>query len=145
MEFHEIKNKRALCSRGGFLILGSATNEPTLIGMRHLLGLLRNYKGEELFRVAGNRTEVLTDEAPKCVEVLGTLSGKKLRSELVSCAGILIYQPSTSGLLTRIIDAQMAGIPVFVFENYLQARLIGYPNVYIIFSLNELPVPPYDY
>jgi hypothetical protein len=136
----EIKKLRA-CSVGGFfLILGTAENHPTRIGFENILGDIKlSNDFTKRFVLAGFGTERLRDCAPDQVTVLGAVSATSLKQLLADCDGLIIYQPQTSGFLTRLTEAIDAEVPVYVFEGYLQARILNHPSVYLISSIKDLP------
>lgn len=118
-----------------FLLLGSATNTPTRQGMQTLIDQIPS-NSEYEFYVAGYGTESL-DCAGRNVIFLGPLSNQKLEELLVDIDALLIYQPPTTGSLTRIPEMLIAGIPIFA--NVDAARnFFDVKDVTIYHSFEEL-------
>ena len=108
-----------------FLILGSATNLPTQKGMISIIDYITKKDFNFKISVAGYRTEILKQPSNPNVDFLGTLSLSDFGEQLVKTDAILIFQPPTSGALTRIPEMLIAGVPVFV--NFDASR--NYHNV----------------
>lgn len=111
-----IRKKRENRSPNGtskFLLLGSASNMPTRLGMQDVLNYFGSY--EELpfeIHVAGYRTECLKKITHPQIVYHGTLSNEALEKLMVETDALVINQPATSGALTRIVEHLVAGIPV---------------------------------
>lgn len=135
-----IKNERALINHEGFLILGSASNMATRLGMIKLLSLIKSSSKKRKYYLAGYETDSLAAKAPSNLTIYGPVSKSRLRELMTQCKALLINQPPTTGMLTRIIEAEYADIPVFIFNDYIQAYTLCSPNVHIISSLDELPL-----
>lgn len=119
----KIREKRA--ARVGnaekkFLLLGSATNVPTLYGMQMLIDAFVGEKRQFTVSVAGYGTDSLRITDNGNVKFLGPLSSEQLETASVETDAILIYQPPTSGALTRITEMLVAGVPIFA--NFNAAR-----------------------
>ncbi len=112
----EIRAKRRRLMREGsrYLILGSATNPVTAQGMHALLTAIKQYawKSNVCFSVCGSGTDQLQKHAFSRLDVLGRVSDEHLSELLVQCQAAIIYQTEGSGLLTRIQELTMAGVPV---------------------------------
>ncbi len=108
------------------LVAGTAINPPTREGMRRLLcGLdvtaLRQAEMEVV--VAGFGTESLASLVNSDrIRILGSVSDHTMRELMIGCCGLLISPEQTSGFITRLADANIAGIPVFVLGDYTQAE-----------------------
>lgn len=99
------------------LMAGSALNGPTAQGMQQVMNYWKHIDGYEL-RVAGYGTEEnLQQPESENVLMLGALSDEQMREEMVTCDALLILQPPTTGALTRVQEALLAGIPVIANEN----------------------------
>lgn len=103
-----------------FLLLGSATNVPTQNGMQSLIDAVSSDKRRFSVAVAGYGTDLLRIANNGNVKFLGPLLSEQLETALVETDAVLIYQPPTSGALTRITEMLVAGVPVFV--NFNAAR-----------------------
>lgn len=111
----ELRTRRRESAKQGFLILGSAINQPTRQGMRSFYRLLTQELADlpVLIHVAGYGTEQLRDEFTDPRVVLhGTVSDSQLDELLVRAEGMLLMQAPTTGFLTRVIEARCAGIPI---------------------------------
>lgn len=109
-----------------YLLLGTAINEPTRMGMQHLIDFWAEYNIEYPLHVGGYGTDTLSIPANKPqIVFLGELTDEQLLQEQVQAKALLIYQPPTTGALTRICEAIAAGIPVIA--NYYAAR--SYHNI----------------
>jgi glycosyltransferase involved in cell wall biosynthesis len=65
--------------------------------------------------IAGFGTEALVKQfkdLPSCVNILGSVSKEVYQKLLKTCKAVLIYQHSGTGVLTRIPELMIAGIPI---------------------------------
>lgn len=119
------------------LMAGSALNGPTAQGMQQVMNYWKHIDGYEL-RVAGYGTiENLQQPQSGNVLMLGAISDQQMREEMINCDALLILQPPTTGALTRIQEALLAGIPVIANDN--AAR--DYHHIYGVHeysTLNEI-------
>lgn len=136
---HRICKRRKYAKKNGILILGSVGNSPTFHGLRCLLELISERGCNRIFLLVGFGTEDLKSFAPKNVSVIGGVSSEKLEELLVKAEAVLIYQPQTSGMLTRLIETAAAGIPSYVLGGYVQASELRNGSVFSIERLDELP------
>jgi len=109
------RESRPRNSKIQLLLLGSATNIPTRSGMQVLIDSIPD-NGEYDVVVAGYGTESLSCNGDR-VEFRGAVSSEDLENLLVETDAVLIYQPPTTGALTRITEMLIAGVPVFVDFN----------------------------
>ena len=114
------REQRQPNSRKKFTLLGSATNLPTRAGMQSLIDFFSNHNIPFDLFVAGYGTESLATVCHPHISFLGTLSNDELEKLLIDVDGIIIYQPPTTGALTRIPEMLIAGIPAFT--NFDAAR-----------------------
>lgn len=138
-----IRNKREQKKIQGekrkILMLGTVINPPTKKGFEKIISFFIEKKIANLtLFVAGYGTESLncyTDEDH--IIVKGTLTQDELGELLIEADLMLIYQPATSGALTRIIETIVAGIPVLC--NFESGRdYYGMDGVNIYYDLEEL-------
>ena len=111
-----IRGKRELrdsYSRKRFALFGSATNVPTRSGMQALVDYASTKDLSFDLVVAGYGTESLKQVSNSHIIFRGTLSNEELEDLLIEIDGVVIYQPPTTGALTRIPEMLLAGIPVF--------------------------------
>lgn len=114
------REKRSTNEQKHFLLLGSATNFPTRDGMQTLVNYAAKSDMDFQLSVAGYGTESLRKFQHPNIHFLGTLSTESLELLLENVDALLIYQPPTTGSLTRIPEMLIAGIPIFV--NFDAAR-----------------------
>ena len=87
--------------------------------------------------VAGYGTESLIKVSHPNISFLGTLSTEEIEKMLIEIDGIIIYQPPTTGALTRIPEMLLAGVPVFA--NFDAARnFFGVSGITLYTSFNDL-------
>lgn len=135
-----------------YALLGSATNIPTRSGMQTLVDFASTRELPFDFYVAGYGTESLRQVSHPHISFLGTLSNEELDRMLVEVDGIIIYQPPTTGALTRIPEMLLAGIPVFAnfdaARNYFNVNgIITYHSFEELIDLlaTERPFAPAEY
>lgn len=134
-----IKDARRATSKDHYLVLGTVRNPPTEAGMRRLFDLIRKSAVPRKFVVAGYGSETLAGVAPQNVRVAGTVSDAELADLMTRCHGLVLFQPQTSGFLTRITEANLAGIPVYVLGGYRQAGHLDKFSIFAIENLDSLP------
>jgi hypothetical protein len=130
---------REKATQSGYLILGTTGNPPTDLGLKRLLAEIAAQDDGPNFILAGFGTETLAPLAPSRVTVRGSVSDAELETLMVQCEALIIYQPPTSGFLTRITEAVLAGLPVYVLGGYRQAEGMTAQGVRSISSLAALP------
>ena len=142
------RETRSLNEVRKYLLLGSATNIPTRQGMQTLIDQIPSDPEYE-FYVAGYGTESL-ECTGRNVIFLGPLSNQKLEELLVDIDALLIYQPPTTGSLTRIPEMLIAGIPIFAnmdaARNFFDVKdVITYHSIEELFNLLSrfAPYMPY--
>lgn len=110
------------------LVLGSATNTPTRMGLLDILCYLskRTYADLE-FHIAGFGTDTVKAVVPFNAAFYwhGEISHQELERILVESDLALVYQPPTSGALTRVVEFIFAGVPVICNENAVRLRKIA--------------------
>ncbi len=116
----DVRRLRARAQAGNrYLILGTADNKPTFLGMTRLLTWLGGFsEGDFTVDIAGYGTEEL---APLCQDkkftLHGAVSAQQLQKLLVDTRAVLVYQQAGAGALTRVPEMLVAGIPVIVNGN----------------------------
>lgn len=144
-ELLAIKSKREAYHQNNileksYLILGSATNPPTRIGMQKLI----DYFGAKdnlsyTIHVAGYQSQTLRYVQNPKIEYHGTMDVGDLDALQIQVGGIIINQPTTSGALTRIVENRIAGIPIYA--NFGAARdFYNLHDVHVYESLEDLEV-----
>lgn len=120
------------------LVLGSATNYPTKIGMEDLLNAMAKYEDFPFeIHVAGFGTEKLNAPSHPRFFFHGTVKKEELESLMVESDCLIINQQATSGALTRIVETLIAGMPVFANLN-ASRDYFGVEGVCLYHSFEEL-------
>lgn len=108
------RESRKVNERKKFLLLGSASNYPTRKGMQMMLDAAASRFLPFDLGVAGYRTDSLHIPQQLDITFYGTMTNEALDGILEETDAVLIFQPPTTGALTRIPEMLLAGIPVFV-------------------------------
>jgi len=119
LRIQELRNN-LMNSEGYYLMLGSVGNPPTYKGIFEFINKINNTNNNLKIIIAGFGTEVFKKFSSENLDVVGSLSNDELEKILLKCKGLIINQPQTTGFLTKIIDANLSGIPVFVISEYIQ-------------------------
>lgn len=137
----KIRLQRKITTKQGVLIIGSAGNRPTAMGM---VTAIENWEKYDLNRsigkliVAGYHTESLKERiAQYNVELLGTVLPQKLDQLLEDVKACLCYQESGSGALTRITDMLIAGVPV-IANTHAARSYYNLPGIFEFFSFANI-------
>lgn len=115
-----IRNIRLNCNNSTdykkILIVGTVHNPPTRLSMEKLIKQLNVTICENSrFVIAGYGTEELKEMVKsKYVSVLGSLSCQDMEEQMILCDALLVYHIATTGILTRVIEFNVAGIPVLI-------------------------------
>lgn len=100
--------------RKKYLLLGSASNYPTRKGMQMMLDAAASRTLSFDLGVVGYRTNSLRVPQQTGITFYGAVTNEVLGGVLEETDAVLIFQPPTTGALTRIPEMLLAGIPVFV-------------------------------
>lgn len=133
------KNNSSLAQ--SYLVIGSAINSPTAIGMQQLVDYAAACLQCITLRVGGYGTDKRIRIPVGCsnVVLLGELSQEQLTHEMTTCTAILINQPPTTGALTRIVEAEIAGVPVVANTDSMR-DYFNIQGIYEYRQLDELAV-----
>lgn len=125
-------------TKAQYLVLGSATNPPTRLGMQKLINYFESQENVNYtIHLAGYNTETLEISKGSTIISHVTVSTDMLNNLLIQTDGIIIYQPTTSGALTRIVENRIAGIPIYA--NFGAARdFYNLPDVHVYNEVEEL-------
>lgn len=99
---------------GQILVLGTASNSPTRLGLCELLQELTNL-GDASFpnvTVCGVGTDELGFRSTDHLTIRGAVSNSDLMSLMIECKCLFVNHFPTSGSLTRVVDFLVAGVPV---------------------------------
>lgn len=135
-----IRQARESSHKSKYLILGSAINTPTLIGMIEQVDLLlKSCKSENLvIDIVGYGTEKLSEFYKKSnVNVIGSVSEEELHDILLGTKAILIHQKAGAGALTKIPEMLVAGIPIIANGNACRSSF-QYHGVYCYDTVDKL-------
>jgi hypothetical protein len=151
-ELAEVRRLRRSNISDAVLIVAPLNNPSNRSGLAKVLELWKSIPSaiRPKLTIAGYETEKLkgTAVAGDCT-IEGTVGDKRLFELMSTAKGLLIYQHSGSGALTRIPEALVAGIPVIC--NGIAARSAQhYVGVYQFETAEELaellsrdlPMPP---
>ena len=138
----DIRKQRAIRSKTNkltYLVIGSAINQPTAIGMQQLVDYVVSHNMDIVLRIGGYGTDQYICVPQNCgnVVLLGELEQDQLTQEMIECNAILINQPPTTGALTRIVEAEIAGIPVVANTDSMR-NYFNIPGIYEYRQLDEL-------
>lgn len=135
-----IRDKRRFLEKKRFLIVGTAHNPPTRIGMIEQLEWLKEFRGEIEFEVSvvGYGTEALSDLFDQShFNFLGAVDNKKLHYLMSRAKAVLVHQRAGVGALTRIPEMLIAGVPVIANSNACRSAF-NYSGVYCYNTPAEL-------
>ena len=122
-----------------YLMLGTAHNIPTSDGMRTIINYFIKHQLKLNLVIAGFGTELLAEQfksLPQNIKIIGSVDQKNFNDLLKKCKALLIYQTNASGLLTRIPEFMIAGIPIVA--NNISLR--SFHNLKGLHTLNHLGV-----
>lgn len=121
------------------LVLGTAINPPTRAGMNALLRAVQQSKTwMHPINVVGFGTQTLDPVDARAINIVGPVDDDRLDSLLVDCAFALVQQPPTTGFLTRLLDLNLAGVPVAVVGGYEQARGLQSFGIFFFDRLDDV-------
>ncbi len=128
--FHDISEARKESNKTYYLVLGTVSNHPTMQGMISLLNYIHKNVSNQSIVVAGFGTEYLPEPLKASFDIKGEVTQDELYDLLVHTKAVLIEQPSTSGFLTRLVELNLASVPVFLRGNYAQANDLEEYGIY---------------
>lgn len=152
---HRLRDARAqkTSTREEILVLGSAINPPTRAGLNSLLDAVRKSKTwARRINVIGFGTDTLNSAGAAHIHIGGAVESAVLDQFMVDCAFAMIYQPPTTGFLTRLVELNLAGIPVAVLGGYQQAIGLEEFGIFRLDSIEQInpvlmasaPVAPFS-
>jgi hypothetical protein len=138
--YSQVRQQRLETKKDFFLLLGSAKNHASREGFRELSAWINATCQTNSLKVklVGYQTESLKEVLNySWLEIIGTVSQEQLYQYLTEAIGILIHQTKGIGVLTRIPEMLVGGIPVIA--NQIAARsATHYTGVHIYNSPEEL-------
>lgn len=115
----DIEERRVMrldSQKKGWFYFADFRNSPNRLGFESLIRAIRTgqFELKEKLRVAGIGIEQIRHLVPQEVdiELLGELSQSDLQQELINCKLVVLHHHPTSGMLTRIPELLLSGIPV---------------------------------
>lgn len=138
-----IRNQRNTRQKNGksqILLLGSAINPPTRMGIESRINFFKKNRYDDIeVSIAGFGTAQLLPliENSNNFIFLGELSVLELEKVLLNADAILIHQPATTGALSRIIEFLIAGITVIANEESARSYF-GMDGVSIYYDDDQL-------
>lgn len=124
-----------------FLIFGSFFYPPIRNGINEIIEFTKNNNLSVPLKIAGFGSEEILNlhsNLPASIEILGAVTTRELLDLQRRCKGIIINQQVSSGALTKLVEIQLAGIPVVV--NHHSLRSYGEAGgLSPFYSLQELP------
>lgn len=136
--YRDIQQERTRSEKQHYLVLGTANNPPTFAGMKRLVDELETVSLELPVLIAGFGTEKLPKAKNPQVKLLGSVDDEKLRFLLVHCKAIIVRQPQTTGMLTKLPECNIADIPVFIIGRYMQAQGLQHAGIHCIDSFADI-------
>jgi glycosyltransferase involved in cell wall biosynthesis len=135
------RSQRLPNDRKQYLILGTVLNTPTHVGMLELIQELQKEKYKHLditFCIAGFGTNSFRNEIfVDYIICKGELLEEELQLELIHTDGAIVYQPTSTGALTKIAEYTYMNIPVLC--NIQSARTIQQlQHVFVYSSFEQL-------
>lgn len=135
-----IRESRTAANQENFLILGSAGNEPTFLGMLEQLRWIQQIQADLDFQidVVGFDTERLSPHLhdPR-VQIHGAVSSERLNQFLRRAKAALVHQQAGIGALTRIPELLLAGIPIIANSSACRSAF-SYSGLYCYEQPHEL-------
>ncbi len=135
-----VKASRCHISSGEVLVIGSGFNPPVRMAMESFMREV-SVRGLGRFKVsvAGFGTDVFAGYKSSTISILGGISDGELGQVLtrVHCALVPVVQ--STGFLTRLVDMNLAGVPIVLFGHYLQASGLEKYGIYSVASFENLP------
>jgi hypothetical protein len=138
-ELVELRRLRAETQKNGFLIIGTTLYPPTFDSMRAQLRYLQDngISKRHAFIVAGWGTERFKGQVDSGIEIRGAVSQEDLWQLLKSVKGVVLQDLPSTGVLTRIPDFLVAGIPIIANEIASRSAW-AYPGLHTYANIGEL-------
>ena len=102
------------------LLLGTVSNPPTRQGMLNAIKSFKNQNSKYHLNVAGFGTDIFNHLNSSNINILGSVTEKKLQELMQEAKCLIVNQAQTTGFLIKIVDFNLAGIPIFITSEYYQ-------------------------
>ncbi|MCX7985373.1 MAG: hypothetical protein N2662_00345 [Bacteroidales bacterium] len=103
-------------------------NRPFIDGLKSLFDLIKTnrFKLPYKLKIAGKGTEYLKNFAADIpeIEILGELTDEELEECLSKCVAVFFYHAPTSGMITRVPEMILSGIPIIGNEDALKDYIL---------------------
>lgn len=121
-EFDILRSYRCHSSKSFFLILGSAQNVPTRVGMQtqfKMIDTIQTVAPEIEIVMAGRCLPIPPDRIRSRIRIVENPSDQALTELLLHARALWVHQEMTTGALIRVADALSGGLPVLGNQNAL--------------------------
>lgn len=118
------KREKHVNQKGEFLLFTSVNNPPTFTAVTNFLQLIIKNKSKINLIVAGRGTSKLKCFSSNSIRILGEVEDELSTKLLVEASFSIIPVIQTTGMLTKLIENNLIGIPSIVIGCYLQAQLL---------------------
>ena len=116
-----IRNKSVLNKKSCYiLLLGTVANPPTRQGMLTAINSFKNQNSKYKLKVAGFGTDIFNHLNSSNINILGSVTEKKLQELMLEAKCLIVNQAQTTGFLIKIVDFNLAGIPILITSKYYQ-------------------------
>ncbi len=126
-DFKKLKTIRNIRSKSDvnkksdhILLLGTVANPPTRQGMLNAIHSFKNQNIKYKLKVAGFGTDIFSHLSSSNISILGSLTEKKLQELMLEAKCLIVNQAQTTGFLIKIVDFNLAGIPILITSEYYQ-------------------------
>lgn len=137
--YHSIRKARRETEPDSFfLAVASATNPPTRIGVEAFCSAISKSDTSSRFVLVGYGTEEMQRFAGESLLVRGAVTDEELTTLLKHAAAAVIFQPQTSGFLTKIVEFNLCGVPVLILSDYAQASGLEEYGVFRVQELDDI-------
>ena len=136
-----IRSKRQELNQEDFLLfVGSMGNPPTRQGLTDLLTQLTKIGGEcrPKIIIAGNGTDELAVDPSLNVIVVGRVDDEQLDDLRAKAKATIVHQRSTTGIITRILESLIAGLPVIANKDAARGYE-AYSDVHCYPDIHHMP------
>ena len=92
--------------------------------MQGMLDYIQSFKQQKIstkLKVAGFGTDIFKEFNSINIQILGSVTDKELKDLMKKAKCLIVNQAQTTGFLIKIVDFNIAGIPIFVTSEYYQA------------------------
>ena len=115
-------NSQKIIKDGNILIIGTINNPPTRIGIEKIIKDLNKINLGCKIKLAGFGTNKIRRLKSKNLDILGAISDQKLIELMKNAKCLIINQVQTSGFLIKLVEFNLAGIPILITSDYFQAK-----------------------